>query len=61
MAYIITSDCILCDACLPECPEVAIKVGDPVYIINPNLCTDCGDCAEICPTEACVPLFDDED
>ena len=46
MAYIITGDCILCDACIPECPEDAIIVGDPKYIIKAELCTDCGDCAD---------------
>jgi ferredoxin len=60
LAYIITNDCIMCDACLPECPENAITAGDPVYVINPHLCTDCGNCAEVCPTEACVPIDDEE-
>ncbi len=58
MAYIITDDCIMCDACLPECPEDAITASDPKYIIDPKKCTDCGDCAEVCPTEACIPLDD---
>ncbi len=56
MAYKITDDCILCDACLPECPEDAITAADPKYIIDPIKCTDCGDCVEVCPTEACVPV-----
>jgi ferredoxin len=56
LAYEITDDCILCDACLPECPENAITAGDPKYIIDPDKCTDCGDCAEVCPTEACLPI-----
>jgi len=60
LAYIITNDCIMCDACLPECPEDAIAAGDPVYIIDRFKCTDCGDCAEVCPTEACVPVEDEE-
>ncbi len=50
----------MCDACLPECPENAISAGDPVYVIHSQLCTDCGDCAEVCPTEACIPLDDEE-
>jgi ferredoxin len=50
----------MCDACLPECPEDAITAGDPVYIIDPLKCTDCGDCAEVCPTEACIPVEDEE-
>lgn len=61
MPYIITNDCIMCDACLPECPENAITAGDPVYIIHQQLCTDCGDCAEVCPTEACIPIDDEEE
>lgn len=60
MPYIITNDCIMCDACLPECPEDAITAGDPVYIIDQFKCTDCGDCAEVCPTEACIPVEDEE-
>ncbi len=59
MAYEITDDCILCDACVPECPEDAITAGDPKYIIDPNKCNDCGNCAEVCPTEACVPVKDE--
>jgi ferredoxin len=58
LAYEINDDCIMCDACLPECPEEAITAADPKYIIDPNKCTDCGDCAEVCPTEACIPLGD---
>jgi ferredoxin len=60
LSYIITNDCIMCDACLPECPEGAISAGDPIYKIHAQLCTDCGDCAEVCPTEACVPVDDDD-
>jgi ferredoxin len=58
LAYKITDDCIMCDACLPECPEGAITADDPKYIIDPDKCNDCGDCAEVCPTEACIPLED---
>ncbi len=60
LAYVITADCIMCDACLPECPENAITAGDPVYKINIDLCTDCGECAEVCPTDACLPIDDEE-
>jgi ferredoxin len=61
MAIMINEECIACDACLPECPNDAISEGDPLYIINPDLCTECvgfhdsPQCAEVCPTEACVP------
>lgn len=55
MPHKITDECILCGACLPECPEEAISEGDPKYIIDPSKCTDCGNCAEVCPTDACLP------
>ncbi len=58
MAYRITEDCIACGACEPECPNQAIKEGDPVYAINPDRCTECvgsfqsSRCAEVCPVDA---------
>ncbi len=61
MALYITEDCIACDACLPECPNDAISEGDPIYTIDPDLCTECvgffdePQCAAVCPTDACQP------
>lgn len=61
MAYSITSDCINCGACEPECPNTAITEGDPVYVIDPDNCTQCighyesSRCAEVCPVDACMP------
>ena len=55
MTYKITSDCISCAACEAECPEHAISEGDGQYVIDPELCQDCGSCAEVCPTGACIP------
>jgi len=46
----------MCDLCRPDCPEGAITEGDPQYIINPELCTDCNNCAEVCPVEACIKI-----
>jgi hypothetical protein len=56
----ITSDCINCGACEPECPNNAISQGDPVYVIDPLLCTECVGfhdheaCAAVCPVDVCV-------
>lgn len=41
MSLIITDDCINCDVCEPECPNEAISQGEEIYVINPNLCTEC--------------------
>lgn len=56
----ITDECINCDVCVPECPNDAISPGDEIYIINPNLCTECvghfdePQCVEVCPVD-CIP------
>ena len=60
MATMITSECINCGACEPECPNNAMSQGDPVYVIDPVLCTECVGfhdyeaCAAVCPVDCCV-------
>ncbi len=57
MALLIDDECINCDVCEPECPNGAISQGDDVYVINPNLCTECvghhdtPQCVEVCPVD----------
>jgi ferredoxin len=64
MALMITDACINCDVCEPECPNHAISMGPQVYVIDPNLCTECvghfetSQCVEVCPV-ACIPLDPD--
>jgi ferredoxin len=60
MALMITDECINCDVCEPECPNGAISQGEAIYVINPNLCTECvghydtPQCVEVCPVD-CIP------
>lgn len=67
MALLINDDCIACDACVAECPNDAITEGDPIYVIDPDLCTECvgfyddPQCIEICPVECIVPDPDHEE
>ena len=64
MAIKITDDCINCGACEPECPNGAISQGEEIYVIDPDLCTECvghfdtPQCVEVCPVE-CI-LVDPE-
>lgn len=60
MAMMITDECINCDVCEPECPNSAISQGADIYVIDPNLCTECvghydtPQCIEVCPVD-CIP------
>lgn len=60
MATMITSECINCGACEPECPNNAISQGAEIYVIDPLLCTECVGfhdyeaCAAVCPVDCCV-------
>jgi ferredoxin len=54
MALLINTDCTECDACVPVCPNEAIKAGTP-YVIDPLRCTECvgaedePQCKLVCP------------
>jgi hypothetical protein len=60
MATMITSECINCGACEPECPNNAITQAEDIYVIDPLLCTECVGfhdyeaCAAVCPVDCCV-------
>ena len=60
MALMITDECINCDVCEPECPNSAISQGEEIYIIDPELCTECvghyetTQCVEVCPVDCIV-------
>ena len=66
MALMITDECINCDVCEPECPNAAISQGDEIYVIDPNLCTECvghydtPQCVEVCPVD-CIPKDPDNE
>jgi ferredoxin len=66
MSLIITDQCINCDVCEPECPNGAISQGPEIYVIDPNLCTECvghfdrPQCVEVCPVD-CIPKDPDHE
>jgi len=57
----ITDDCINCDVCEPACPNGAISMGELIYQIDPDKCTECvghfdePQCQQLCPV-ACIPI-----
>ena len=61
MAVMITDQCINCAVCEPECPNGAIIPGEEIFIVKPELCTECvghfdtSQCVEVCPVD-CIPL-----
>jgi len=66
MSVLITDNCINCDACIDECPAMAIVSADDSPLddgeftyVKPEKCIECVDttipkCAEVCPTEDCI-------
>lgn len=58
MSLMITDECIACDACRDECPSGAIEEADPIYIIEPDMCTECVGyddepfCVSVCPVDS---------
>ena len=61
MSLLITDECIACDACRDECPNDAIEEADPIYIIDPDRCTECVGhydepaCISVCPVDCITP------
>jgi len=61
VALMITDDCINCDVCEPACPNGAISMGELIYQIDPDKCTECvghfdePQCQQLCPV-ACIPI-----
>ncbi|RLA72070.1 MAG: ferredoxin [Epsilonproteobacteria bacterium] len=60
MSLLITDECIACDACREECPNTAIEEGDPIYLIESDMCTECvgnfdePQCIEVCPVDCII-------
>lgn len=60
MALKITDECINCDVCEPACPNQAIAMGESIYVIDPDRCTECvghfdePQCVSLCPA-GCIP------
>ncbi len=60
MALLITDECINCDLCVEECPNEAISMGEEIFEINADKCTECvghydePSCIPVCPVECII-------
>ncbi|WP_199609152.1 YfhL family 4Fe-4S dicluster ferredoxin [Flocculibacter collagenilyticus] len=60
MALKILDSCINCDMCDPECPNEAISMGQKIYEIEPDKCTECvghydnPTCVSVCPINCII-------
>ena len=60
MALKITDECINCDVCEPVCPNTAIYMGESIYEIHPDKCTECvghfgeAQCVTVCPVNCII-------
>lgn len=60
MALKILSACINCDMCEPECPNKAITLGEEIYEIDADKCTEClghydtPTCISVCPIDCII-------
>lgn len=54
VAFVITSPCIgVKDAsCVDVCPVDCIHDAGGTYLIEPDVCIDCGACEAVCPVSA---------
>lgn len=53
--YVVGENCLGCrfSDCVAVCPvKDCFKIGANMLVIDPNLCIDCGLCANVCPVQA---------
>ena len=54
MPYVVTSECILCGACVAGCETGAITEGETQSHIDVTICIECGNCQINCPSDAII-------
>lgn len=60
---IVSADCHGCGVCVPVCGPKAVSMheregtGAPIARIDPDLCSMCRECLDVCPVEAIVEEY----
>ncbi len=54
MPYVVTSECMLCGACISGCESDAITEGETQAVIDVEICVECGTCKRNCPSDAII-------
>ena len=54
MPFVVTSDCILCGACVAGCEVGAAHEGETQSYIDADICIECGTCQRNCPVGAII-------
>ncbi len=54
MYVVVEEECIACLACEIECSNGAIEMIDDLAFIHQDKCDACGDCTEVCPSDAII-------
>jgi NAD-dependent dihydropyrimidine dehydrogenase PreA subunit len=50
----ITELCTCDGSCKDVCPVECISEGSPIYIIDEDICIDCGACESVCPSDGAI-------
>ncbi|MEH6473568.1 MAG: ferredoxin family protein [Halopseudomonas sp.] len=58
MTFVVTDDCTLCYDCVESCPADCFHEGASMLAINPEECSDCGNCELDCEHGAILPDSD---
>lgn len=60
----VLEECINCGACEPVCPNSAVAAGEPIYVVDPERCTECvgffdsAQCVKVCPVDCIIVDLD---
>ncbi len=60
MTFVVTDECTLCYDCVESCPADCFHEGASMLAINPEECSDCGNCELECETGAILPDSDSD-